>query len=92
MMYWGYAWKITGDRKYVDHAWKEMKAVCEFPVWGPVHPLDTGEMLFGSAIGYDWMYEALTEDQRKTIEEGTLRLGIEVLRSAYYGQLHVQRQ
>lgn len=89
MMYWGYAWKITGDRKYVDHAWKEMKAVCEFPDWGPVHPLDTGEMLFGSAIGYDWMYEALTEDQRKTIEEGTLRLGIEVLRSAYYGQLHV---
>ena len=25
-----------------------------------VHLLDTGELLFGSAIGYDWMYDALT--------------------------------
>lgn len=89
MMYWGYAWKMTGDRKYVDHAWEEIKAVCEFPDWSPVHPIDTGEMLFGSALGYDWMYEALTPEQRKTIEEGTLKLGINVLGSAYYGQLHV---
>lgn len=90
MLYWGYAWKMTGDRKYVDHAWEEMKAVCTFPDWGPVHPLDTGELLFGSAVGYDWMYEALTPEQRKVIEEATLRLGIEVLRSAYYGQLRVE--
>ena len=89
MIYWGYAWKVTGDRKYVDRAWEEIKAVCSFPDWSPVHPIDTGEMLFGSAIGYDWMYDALTQEQRKTIEEGTLRLGIEVLRSAYYGQLHI---
>lgn len=89
MLYWGYAWQITGDKKYVDHAWEEIKAVCAFPDWSPVHPLDTGELLFGSAIGYDWMYDALTEQQRKVIEEGTLRLGIEVLRSAFYGQLHI---
>lgn len=90
MLYWGYAWKITGNRKYVDKAVEEMKAVCEFPDWSPVHPLDTGELLFGSAIGYDWMYEALTDEQRKTIEEGTKRLGIDVLRSAYYGRLRTE--
>ena len=88
MLYWGYAWKMTGDKKYVDRAWLEMEAVCRFPDWSPVHPLDTGELLFGSAVGYDWMYEALTPEQRKTIEEGTKRLGIDVLRSAYYGRLH----
>lgn len=92
MLYWGYAWQMTGDRKYVDRAWEEMKSVCKFPDWSPVHPLDTGELLFGSAIGYDWMYDALTPEQRKVIEEGTLRLGIEVLRSAYYGRLRTEQR
>ncbi len=91
MLYWGYAWKTTGDRKYVDAAVKEMKAVSEFPNWSVVHSIDTGELLFGSAVGYDWMYEALTEEERKIIEEGTLRLGIEPLRSAYYGRLRTEQ-
>lgn len=88
MLYWGYAYRITGDKKYVERAYKEMEAVSKFPDWSPVHPIDTGELLFGSAVGYDWMYDALTPDERKTIEEGTYNLGIKVLRSAYYGRLH----
>ncbi len=91
MLYWGYAWQTTGDRKYVDAAVKEMKAVSEFPDWSLVHSIDTGELLFGSAVGYDWMYDALTEEERKIIEEGTLRLGIEPLRSAYYGRLRTEQ-
>lgn len=87
MFYFGYAWQITGDRKYVDAAWKEFEAVCNFPDWDPTHAIDTGEMLLGAAIGYDWMYDAFTDEQRKVIEEGTLNLGIEVIRSAYYGRL-----
>lgn len=85
---WGYAWRTTGDRKYADAAWAEFKSICEFPDWDPTHILDTGELLYGSAIGYDWMYDAFTDEQRKTIEEATLRLGIQVVRSAYYGKLH----
>ena len=92
MLYWGYAWKMTGDRKYVDRAWEEIKVVCAFPDWSPVHPLDTGEMLFGSAVAYDWMYDALSEEQRKIMEQGTMDLGIEVLRSAYYGRLRTEQK
>lgn len=89
---WGYAWKTTGDRKYIDAAWPEIKSICEFPDWDPVHILDTGELLYGAAIGYDWMYDAWTEEQKKTIEEATLKLGIEVVRSAYYGKLHTSQK
>lgn len=92
MLYWGYAWKITGDKKYVNAAVKEMKAVSEFKDWDPAHAIDTGELLFGSAIGYDWMYEALTDEQRKIIEEGTKKLGLDVIRSAYYGKLHTDQR
>lgn len=30
----------------------------------------------GVAIGYDWIYDALTEAQRKTIEDGLYRAGL----------------
>ena len=88
MILYGYAWQITGDKKYPEAAWKEFESVCSFPDWNPDHSLDTGELLFGAAIGYDWMYDAFTPEQKKFIEEGTLKLGIEVIRSAYYGRLY----
>lgn len=92
MLYWGYAWQITGDRKYPDAAWEELHAVCGFPDWDPDHTIDTGEALFAAAIGYDWMYDAFTAQQRAYIEAGTYRLGIEPIRRAYYGQLHANQR
>lgn len=92
MLYLGYAWKTTGDRKYFEYAWKELESCCSFPDWCPVHPLDTGEAMFAAAVGYDWFYDVLSDEQKKFIEENTLRLGIEPIRSAYYGKLHVENR
>lgn len=65
----GMAYQLTGDTKYSDRAWKELEAVCAFPDWHPSHTLDTAEMAAGVAIGYDWMYHAFTDEQRKIIEK-----------------------
>ena len=51
MIFYGYAWQITGDKKYPEAAWKEFESVCSFPDWNPAHSLDTGELLFGAAVG-----------------------------------------
>ena len=66
----GMAYQLTGEQKYVDRAWLDMQAVSNFKDWNPVHDLDPAVMSAGMAIGYDWMYHGLTEEQRKTIEEG----------------------
>ena len=66
----GMAYQLTGDKKYADRAWLDLKAVCEFTSWHPAHALDVGEMASGIAVGYDWMYDAFTPEQRAVIEKG----------------------
>ena len=55
-----YAWRMTGEKKYLDYVEKTMTEVCEFPDWHTDHFLDTGEMALGVAIGYDWCHSGLS--------------------------------
>ncbi|MBO5369245.1 MAG: heparinase II/III family protein, partial [Clostridia bacterium] len=66
----GMAYRLSGDKKYADRAWIDLKAVSEFPDWHPNHSLDPVEMSAAVSVGYDWMYDAFTDEQRKTIEQG----------------------
>ena len=56
-----------------ERIWDELEAVCNFPDWHPVHYLDTAEMAYGVAIGYDWLYDYWKKYDE---ENGTDRLGI----------------
>ncbi len=64
-----FAYKMTGDRKYFDAAWKQIEAVSNMPDWNPVHHIDVGIMALGYAISYDWFYELLTDKQRELMEK-----------------------
>ena len=70
-------YRITGERRYLDRALCELKAVCAFSDWNPSHFLDTGEMSLAVAIGYDWLYDGLSEDERRGIREGLARNGLD---------------
>jgi len=72
----GIAYQMTGDKKYAERAWVDMEAVSNFHTWHPEHDIDVGEMAAGFAIGYDWMYDAYTPEQRKIMEEGARANGI----------------
>lgn len=74
--HFGMAYLLTGDKKYVDAAWVQMEEICSWQDWNPNHYLDTSEMSAGVAVGYDWMYDAWTPEQRKHIEEGIYRNGL----------------
>src|SRR5690554_6318242 len=64
-----YAYRMTGEEKYLNRAEKELLAVSNFSDWNPSHFLDVAEMTMAVAIGYDWLFEHLSEDSRKTIRE-----------------------
>src|SRR5206468_12136345 len=40
------------------------------------HFLDTAEMTNAVAIGYDWLFDVLTPEQRKTLREAILNKGL----------------
>ncbi|MBR1576129.1 MAG: heparinase II/III family protein [Bacteroidales bacterium] len=72
-----YAYRMTGDKRYLAHAEKDLVDVCHFPDWNPSHFLDTGEMSLAVSIGYDWLYDVLSPETRKLIEETLVKYAFE---------------
>ena len=71
-----YAWRTTGDERFARRAEVEMLAVAAFPDWNPAHFLDVGEMTAAFALGYDWLFEALTPTARATIRRAIVTQGL----------------
>jgi hypothetical protein len=71
-----YSFRMTGDRRYLERAEKEMLAVASFSDWHPDHFLDVAELTTGMAIGYDWLYPSLSEETRKKIRTAIIDFGI----------------
>ena len=86
---WGFLYRLRGDRKWLDRAWLELKAVLAFKDWNSQkHYLDTAEMMHAVAIGYDWFYNGFNPAQRKAIRDGLWRLGLRSAYDAYMGPRH----
>lgn len=84
--HWGYAWRMTNDTKWSDRAWLELQTASgnnsdiEFGVtptrWNAEHFLDLAEFTLAFAYGYDWFYDAWTDDQRNAIMWSIINLGL----------------
>lgn len=79
-------WRIEGDRRCLDRAVAEMRAAADFKDWNPSHFLDTAEMTHAFAIGYDWLYPALTEEQRGWIRKAIVEKGLNQAMPLYEAQ------
>lgn len=53
---------------WLTRAWRELQSVSNFSDWNPQHYLDVAEMTHAVAIGYDWFYNDLSDEQRTTLE------------------------
>ncbi|MBQ4528322.1 MAG: heparinase II/III family protein [Clostridia bacterium] len=69
-----FAYKLTGNKAYFDKCVAEMDSVAAFPNWHPEHHIDVGGLAVGFAIGYDWLYDSLSENQRKKYEAAVYNL------------------
>ncbi|MFC1766116.1 heparinase II/III family protein [Planctomycetota bacterium] len=72
-----FLYRMEGNAMVLERAWQELEACAAFPDWNPSHFLDVGEMCHAFAIGYDWLYADLTEDQRSIIREALMDKGFE---------------
>ena len=66
---------LDGDPRYAERAWQELAAAAKFPDWNPRHFLDTAEMTHAFAIGYDWLYDTWTPEQRAALQEAMVEKG-----------------
>jgi len=74
--YLSYSYRKTGNVKFFTRAEQEMLHVAGFSDWNPSHFLDVAEMTMAVAIGYDWLYDQLSEESRKTIRTAIVEKGL----------------
>ncbi len=72
-----YAFRMTGDMRFLDGAEKVMLDVARFSDWNPSHFLDVAEMTMGLAIGFDWLHAELSIDSKTMIAEAIKTKGLE---------------
>ncbi|MEN6403019.1 MAG: DUF4962 domain-containing protein [Armatimonadia bacterium] len=89
------AYVVTGDQKYLDSARAWALASCGYETWGlgRIDGMDlaTGHQLFGLGIVYDWCYEGLGEEARRTIRETLVRRAGGMAEAAACGQAWWQK-
>ncbi len=69
--------RLTGRDAWLRRAVMEMNAASNFRDWNPSRFVDTAEMTHAFAIGYDWLYNSLSDDERGWIREALLAKGID---------------
>ena len=67
---------LQSDPRYAQRAWAELEAAAAFPDWNPRHFLDTAEMTHAFAIGYDWLFDFWTPEQRARLQTAMVEKGL----------------
>jgi hypothetical protein len=76
IFYLSYGYRMTHNDLYLKQAERELIAVSSFDNWNPTHYLDVGEMTMAVSIGYDWLYNDLSESTKALVKDAILNKGI----------------
>ena len=84
VMHLAFAYRLTHEPRYLDRARAGLLAACKFPDWKEPSFLATAEMTTGVSIGYDWLYDDLSEAERAEIRQAILDKGLGAGSMAYH--------
>lgn len=85
------AFTLTDDKRYRDAAVAELRhAIDDWRIWvdtahQPPYDLMNGETCMTFGLAYDWLYDALTPEERKELREGVERRGLQAYLDATTG-------
>ncbi|GAB4262980.1 MAG: hypothetical protein Kow0080_00850 [Candidatus Promineifilaceae bacterium] len=96
----GLAYLLTGDEAYLNTLREWVKAGIGYPHWGlarkPDHDLDAAWLLFGFGLAYDWVGDALPDDERLALRDKLILQGARLYdyalatEGAYWGSAYWQ--
>src|ERR1043166_2843375 len=81
----GLLYRLDGDKRYVERAWKELEAAANFQDWNPRHFLDAAEMTHAFGLAYDWFFDAWTPEQRNVIRTALIEKGLKPALNVHRG-------
>lgn len=83
---WAYAYRVTNDTKFANRVKAELWSAAgndsehafgaDGTRWNPDHFLDLAEFSSAFAIGYDWLYDFWTVEERTALRWSILNLGL----------------
>jgi len=76
-------YRLSGRDPWLRRAMLEMNAIAAFRDWNPARFIDTAEMTHAFAIGYDWLYNALTPEERATIRDAIVTKALDAVLPVY---------
>ncbi len=71
-----FAYRLTGDRIFLEAAERNLLAAAGFEDWNPSHFLDVAEMTAALAIGYDWLASDLSAETRNCLRTAIVTHGL----------------
>jgi hypothetical protein len=84
---WAGLYLVTRERRFADRAIRELRTVAAFGDWNPSHFLDVAEMTAACGIGYDWLYDAMTDDDRAVVRAAIVEKGLTPGVEGYRGKV-----
>ena len=70
LCYLSYAWRMTGESKYLNAAENILVKVSNFETWyAPRHFLVPTRITLGFALAYDWLYSGLSAGTKALVEK-----------------------
>jgi Heparinase II/III-like protein len=82
VLHGAWAWRIERSEKHRLRAVAELEAACGLKDWNPSHFLDVAEMATAVAVGYDWLYDTLTPEQRRMCERALVEKALKPAESS----------
>lgn len=70
-------YRLTGKDPWLRRAIMELNAAAAFRDWNPSRFVDTAEMMHAFAIGYDWLYNALSPEERGWVRDALVTKGLD---------------
>lgn len=85
IFYLAYMYRMTEAERYAARAERELLAIAaQYDKWRPDHFLTTSEMTLAFAIGYDWLYDFLSEESKNIIVQTMISKGLNESVTAKY--------
>lgn len=72
-----WAYRMTGEKEFLERAERNLSQVCSFPGWNPGHYLDVAEMCLAVSTAYDWLYDDLSPEVRESARKALGKYGLE---------------
>ncbi len=79
-----FMYRLTNRDPYLRRCIAELRSASNFRDWNPNRFTETAEMIHAFALGYDWLYSALSPEERASIRNALFTKGLDVALPLYH--------